>query len=310
MKAYRGLCLRRQLVRYYSCTSRQQKHNNILQSAEHQLRLVGVPDAANSSKLLWEAANGNLNQFNQFIQRRQEREPLQYIVGNWDFHDITLLVRSPVLIPRPETEELVEYVLKTILLLPGSRKKRILDIGTGTGAIGLALLKADLNDSIEFCTAIDCDERAYRLATENAANLGLSNRFHCIHTDIRNFHPEHEYDLIVSNPPYIPSGDIDTLQPEVLLYETRTALDGGGQNGDSIPKFILGRAFELLKSDGELFLELHHTHTEDVVRSWLENVADHPHPPIMQYVESKRDFAGIQRFHRLRCHNKDTRVYI
>lgn len=254
------------------------------------LRQKGVPDPVDSVKWLAQAANGDADVFEGFIQRRQRREPVQYIVGKWDFHDLSLLVRPPVLIPRPETEELVEFVLQRFPSDVKGKPIEVLDVGTGTGAIALALAKAKPNVR---CVAIECDELAVNLATENAKRLSLENRVDIRRVAVEDFMPSQRFDIVVSNPPYIPSKEVRTLQEEVRLFESSRALDGQSNDGGEIPRRILLRSHEFLRPGGQLFMELHHTHSALVVSDWLRSMQG----ANLQLVESRRDFAGIERFH-------------
>jgi release factor glutamine methyltransferase len=267
-------------------------HSKLLDEAERLLAAHGVPDAKESVRFLWQAARGNAEQFREFIERRSRREPVQYIIGEWDFHDITLVMRPPVLIPRPETEELVEFARQRLLNTP-NKDVQLLDVGAGTGALGLALLKTGC---VERCTAIDINDRAVALANENAQRLGLSRSYLCVHSSFQGFvkarSPSPRFDCIVSNPPYIPSGLLSGLQEEVRAFESPLALDGGMDGGD-VAKQIIARAASLLRQNGLLFLELHETHDESIVRQWI---CGHR----LSYLESKRDFRGILRFHALK----------
>jgi release factor glutamine methyltransferase len=273
------------------CLSKNNNVFNRLKLARDRLEDTGVPDAESSARILFEHATASETKetFEELIERRCRREPLQYIVGNWDFHNITLKVKAPVLIPRPETEELVENILKSI---PHSATKCILDIGTGTGAISLALLKARPNCS---AIAIDVDPAAIALTKENALALGLSGQLQVELISIQDICFYNKFDLIVSNPPYIPTSEISSLQPEILQYENRLALVGGEDGGD-LARVIIKKSNDMMKLNGELFLELHHSHNRRIVESWLRQ-AEHRE---LRLVETIADFAGIHRFHRLR----------
>ena len=142
--------------------------------------------------------------FERMCVRRLDREPVQYILGEWDFLELTLALRPPVLIPRPETEELVEHVLRA-----HSSARRFLDVGCGSGAIGLALLNR-LSDAR--CVGVDVSDAAATLATENAVRCGLSARYDAQLVDggIAAFGRAAApalVDVVVSNPPYIPRAE-------------------------------------------------------------------------------------------------------
>lgn len=150
-------------------------------------------------------------------RRRVAREPLQYILGDWDFRRLTLEMRAPVLIPRPETEELVGLALAA-WPRPAARACRFLDIGCGTGAVALALL-----DELPASSgvAIDVDPAAVALTARNSARLALAERLSVMHTAFEQMPvPAQPFDLIVSNPPYLSAHDMAHRQPE-LLYEKK-----------------------------------------------------------------------------------------
>jgi release factor glutamine methyltransferase len=234
----------------------------------------------------------SLSQYSNMINERATSKPIQYILGNWDFYDKTFLCREPVLCPRPETEEMVELILKSC---PEKKKVlNILDIGSGTGIIGIIL--CDHIENIGKVVAIDIGEEAYTLTNENA-DIILSpekrKRFQCLHTDFLSFltrYPSfHEsFDIIVSNPPYIPSYEMAGLQPEVRLFEDHRALDGG-EDGLDIAKQIIMHAPKLLKPDGErtLWLELHAGHPRQLKKRMNSESLK---------VTTYSDFGGLSRF--------------
>jgi release factor glutamine methyltransferase len=155
------------------------------------------------------------------VKRRASREPLQYIVGNTEFYGLTLKVDSRALIPRHETEELVELIVERLKSPP----MRILDLGTGSGAIALALASKYLNAEV---TASDQSGEAIALAKENAAALKLSNRVTFIEgTWLEPLAESAQFDLIVSNPPYLTEAEMQTAEPEVIGHEPHSALVSG-----------------------------------------------------------------------------------
>lgn len=225
-------------------------------------------------------------------QRAAQHVPVQYLVGEWDFHRISLQMRPPTLIPRPETEELVELVLSWLrseglakakagdgLTRNGSESEgegrvaglRFLDVGSGTGAIGLALLN-ELPEAT--CVAIDAQESAVVLSRLNAERTGLQDRYEIIHVDIAGFGRDARcfddmFDFVVSNPPYIPRKDMAQLPPDVAKHEDALALDGG-EDGLDIVRQIVERCPRLLKKSGprQLWMEVDTTHPEAMKR-WL-----------------------------------------
>ncbi len=194
--------------------------------------------------------------FKALIKRRAAGEPVAYIVGEKEFWSLTLSVTKDVLIPRPETEMLVETALK---ILPKDTCKRVSEIGTGSGAIILAL--ASERPGHEFF-ASDYSLKALNIAKHNAKNHGLDIRFFAGNW----FAPLSEkarFDLIVSNPPYIPTADIETLQTEIRNFEPRLALDGGKDGLDSI-RHIIENAKNHLVLGGSLMLEIGYDQKERV----------------------------------------------
>jgi release factor glutamine methyltransferase len=163
------------------------------------------------------------------VRRRSKREPLQYITGEAYFYNIVLEVNPSVLIPRPETELLVEMALKN--LAQATSTARVLDIGTGSGCIALALAKecADKRINVEI-EAWEVSESALLLARKNAERLGIAN-ISFVKGDILNNAPDGVFDLIVSNPPYISTIEMQELEPEVGQFEPQSALT---DNGDGL----------------------------------------------------------------------------
>ncbi|MBC7239044.1 MAG: peptide chain release factor N(5)-glutamine methyltransferase, partial [Chloroflexi bacterium] len=175
------------------------------------------------------------------------REPLQYIIGKTQFLNFTFKVKRGVFIPRPETEILVEETLKWI------EKGLVLDLGTGCGNIVISILalKKDLKG-----IGIDVSDLALEVAVENAKVLGVSDRVMFLKSDWgQGLEGWFEFDLVVSNPPYIPSSEIWHLDPEILLYEPVEALNGG-KDGLSFYERTIDLAKLLLKKGGILALEL------------------------------------------------------
>ena len=185
-------------------------------------------------------------------ERRTARVPLQLLLGTTPFGSATLDLEAGVFIPRHETECLVEEVLRTLPETSG----RLLELGTGTGAIAVAILHELPDWSGD---AVDRSPQAVRLARRNAARNGLSERLHIYEGDFRGPDslrlPQGDYDLLVSNPPYIRSGDIEGLMPEVKDHDPREALDGGPDGLDALRD--LARGIPLwLRPGGLLALEI------------------------------------------------------
>jgi len=193
------------------------------------------------------------------VSCRLSRMPVQYIVGSWQFRDITLAMRPPVFIPRPETEQLVEIVLKELEEMEEG-PRRMLEVGPGSGAISLWLLKEkpDL-----FVTAVERSKDACELTKQNAEALGVLDRLKIINDTVEDDKDieglEEEYDLVVSNPPYILRKDLMTLAPEIVVFEDLRALHGGNFGLDVILDIVkLSR--KLLKPGGKIYLEVDPCH--------------------------------------------------
>ncbi len=189
--------------------------------------------------------------FKALVRRRAAREPVAYIVGRREFWGLDLLVGPEVLTPRPETERLVETALA---FADGCETPRILDLGTGSGCIALALAHGCPGARV---FATDISRPALAAARENIRRHDLTERVQlAAGADLDVFAPPRaRFDLIVSNPPYIPSKDIQTLAPEVRDYEPRVALDGG-EDGLAVYRRIVPTAAACLRPGGGLILEI------------------------------------------------------
>jgi release factor glutamine methyltransferase len=185
----------------------------------------------------------------QLVQRRGRREPLAYVLGDWDFRRLTLMTDARALVPRPETEVVVE---RCLALLQGVTTPRILDVGTGSGAIALAL-KHERPDA--HVTATDISADAIALARENAARNDIEVEL--IETDLL-AGVSGPFDLVVSNPPYVLPGELAGLEPEVRDWEPELALVEAGQTAA-----LVAEARAVL--DGWLVLEVHERLAQDVV---------------------------------------------
>ncbi len=186
----------------------------------------------------------------ELVQRRGRREPLAYVLGDWDFRRLTLKTDARALVPRPETEVVVE---RCLALLAGVDAPRVLDIGTGSGAIALSLANELPNAQV---TATDTSADALALARENAAANGL--QVELVETDLL-AGLTGPFDLVVSNPPYVGASELAALDPEVREWEPRSALLDEGQTER------LARAAPAVL-DGWLVLEVHEDRAESVAR--------------------------------------------
>ena len=180
-------------------------------------------------------------------------EPVQYVVGHWPFHAIELKTDWRALIPRPETEELIERILRS---RQWREARAVADIGTGTGAIALALAAAARREGRAVAvTAVDLSPEALSLARENAQALGLSGAVDFVEGNGASGLAPGAFDLIASNPPYIASAEVDALPALIKDHEPRLALDGGADGLDILRQLVLDAALAL-RSGGRLFLEI------------------------------------------------------
>jgi release factor glutamine methyltransferase len=211
--------------------------------------------------------------------RRRRREPLQYVLGNVPFCDCVISVGPGVLIPRPETEWIVETVIER-----RSAASSILDIGTGSGAIAVALATRLPQATV---TAIDLSDAALQIAQANAIDNEVSDRIRFLRGDLSSlpFVPG-SFDLIISNPPYIRSSDMAALAPEILDHEPLLALEAG-HDGLSCYQAIAAQSADLIRQGGRLELELPGLPPEPI----LELFQTHDYGP----TEIENDWAGKPR---------------
>lgn len=218
-----------------------------------------------------------LAKFKSLLERRAKREPLQYILGETEFWGLKFKVTPDVLIPRPETELLVEEALKF------KDSKSILDIGTGSGCIAVSLAKHLPETKL---VATDISKEALEVARENTETHALADRIEFVLADIapwRVFQSEgRTFDLIVSNPPYIDEREMNSLQPEVRDFEPRGALVAG-RGGLEIVEKILAEAMTFLRPEGLLLLE--------VGEGQAEKLRDRT----CKILEVKKDYQGAER---------------
>ena len=186
------------------------------------------------------------------LKKRASRIPLQYILGEVEFRSLNFRIEEKIFIPRPETELLVELAEE---LMRGRDSVRFIEFGTGSGAIAGALAAANRHWT---GIAFDVSPEAAALAAANIEALGAGDRIEVLVSDrFGEFAEEGTFDLVVSNPPYIPAGEIDGLQDEVSSWESRTALDGG-EDGLSFYPVIAGAGSRLLGPGGALAVEIGH----------------------------------------------------
>jgi len=231
-------------------------------------------------------ADSELASFREFVMRRAAGEPRQYITGHQEFFGLDLEVTPDVLIPRPETELLVETALK---LLPRTREPLICDVGTGSGCIAIALLyqRADAR-----AVGLDISPAALRVAARNAARHGVGERLTLVESDIfAALDPSSaRFTMIVSNPPYVAGRDFEGLQREVRDYEPRVALMPAGSaaaNGLEVILRLLADAPQFLDPQGHLIFEIGFNQHE-VVRELID-------PRVWTLLDIQKDLQGIDR---------------
>ncbi|WP_440591823.1 peptide chain release factor N(5)-glutamine methyltransferase [Schlesneria sp.] len=199
------------------------------------------------------------------VQRRAKAEPVAYLVGEREFFSLSFRVTSDVLIPRPDTETLVLEVLD---LAKSIESPRVLDLCTGSGCVAIAVAK---NAKTSRLTAADISDKAIAIARENAARHKVDDRMEFVESDLFQGLPlDSKFDIIASNPPYIPSAEIDQLDAEVAKHEPRLALDGGADGLDVLRK-IIEAAPRFAKENAHLLLEF----TPEQADALTEIVAAH-----------------------------------
>jgi release factor glutamine methyltransferase len=223
-----------------------------------------------------------LADFKAFIQRRLGGEPLQYIIGETGFYGLTIELSPRVLIPRPETELLVETALESI----DEKTSSLADLGTGSGCIALAI--ASNSPEIKI-TATDRDEEILDVARNNARRLELDHRIEFIKSDMLReiLPPEKEVDIIVSNPPYISEEEYQTLDDEVRLFEPTAALTDNRDGLTFYRKILEEARFHFKNGKGTIILELGYNQAEKVTNIARESG--------YQNIVIKKDYSEINR---------------
>ena len=203
-----------------------------------------------------------LTNFNKYLIRRSNKEPIAYLLGEKEFWSKKFFVNKDTLIPRPETELLVEKLVS----IYKEKKITILDIGTGTGCI-IASILSELKNSNG--TAVDISREAIFVAKKNACKFKLSDRIRFLHKPFEELYGK-KFDLIVSNPPYIKRMEIKNLSDDIKKFEPRMALDGGNDGLDLIKKVIY-KSKEILKINGTLALEIGDEQIKKVSKILIDN---------------------------------------
>jgi release factor glutamine methyltransferase len=243
-------------------------------AAKDRLKTVQIDQPAIDARLLLEVAadvtrtdiitdpyrvltEAQMATLDDFLDRRARREPVSHIIGRKGFWKILLQVNKHVLTPRPETEVIVDEVLKAF---PEQMPFNMLDLGVGSGTILLAVLA---ERPAAKGLGIDVSEEALAVARENAANLDLAGRTALLRGDWTNGLGDDSFDLVVSNPPYIATHVIETLEPEVRDHEPRLALDGGPDGLDAY-RFLAGEILRVLKPGAMFAVEIGHDQSDAV----------------------------------------------
>ena len=251
-------------------------------------RLLRAKRGDLSASLSGEPSPRHLEAMRRGMARLVRGEPLQYVLGEWDFRRLTLACDRRALIPRPETEELVTRVLvhlaerRAACAVPPF----VVDVGTGTGAIILSVAREYEGDAVLLGT--DVSEDAVALAKENSVRCGLDGRVKFAVADgLDDFDEPQCVDVIVSNPPYVSTAEYGALDPRIRDFEPRLALDGGPEGLDFYDRY-LGDAVNLLKPEGAVFFEIGEGQG-DALRRLMSDYG-------FERIAIEKDFAGHDRY--------------
>ncbi|MBE7036857.1 MAG: peptide chain release factor N(5)-glutamine methyltransferase [Ruminococcaceae bacterium] len=271
----------------------------LLQNATGQLQNAGIDNARLDAEVLLahllnrerlylvthrtdEIAADIADAFRHLIVRRVKHEPVAYLIGQREFMSLDFSVCPGVLIPRPDTETLVELILETT---PKQEPFTLLDLCTGSGAIAVSLAHYLPNSHV---TAVDISDICVETAKKNATRNGVAGRVQVLQADILKPLPSLDlFDCVVSNPPYIPTKVLETLEADVQDFEPHTALDGGG-DGLIFYRHIIQNAPAFLRKGGLLALEIGHDQRDAVTHLMAES-------GFFTQVDIRRDLAGIDR---------------
>ena len=199
-----------------------------------------------------------LEKFNSLIERRKKGEPIAYLINKKEFWKDEFFVNKDVLIPRPDSELIIEQVLK---IYSKDVQLQVLDIGTGSGCILLSILKERSNF---YGTGIDISKKSINVSKFNAKQLNLTNRVKFFHSSVDNFN-NGKYDIIVSNPPYIEQLSLKYLEKDVVNFEPKLALSGGFDGFSKIRK-VINKASILIKKNGKFILEIGFNQKNKVIK--------------------------------------------
>ena len=210
-----------------------------------------------------EISQSDQNNFKDLIIERSEGKPLAYLTGIKSFWNYDFRINEKVLIPRPDTEIIIEQVLD---IYKNKDNVNFLEVGIGSGCIGLSILK---EKRFFKATGVDLSQDCIEICRYNANRLGVGDRLKLLKSDVDNL-IFHKYDLIISNPPYIKKIDLNKLDKEIKNYEPKLALDGGLE-GLSVIRKVIRKSSNLLKTNGKLILEIGHDQREQVRKMLNDN---------------------------------------
>lgn len=273
--------------------------NNItalIQKSTEKLQSVGITNAFLEARILLEFATKRTREeiflaefrlteeeiklYQQLIKRRLKREPIAYIIGKKEFFGWEFIVNPYVLIPRPETELIIETAKS---YYASDQPLSILDIGTGSGCLAVSLLKLWPKAKV---WAVDISAAALEVAQLNASNLGVNERIEFLHMDCRNFESSMSFDLIVSNPPYINTNDYFSLSQDILNYEPHIALFAAEEGLEYYEKLAsIGQNF--LTNTGYMIIECGYNQLPQITKFFAQ--------VNMPLLESRKDLAGFER---------------
>eukprot|EP00127_Corallochytrium_limacisporum_P007527 Clim_evm49s253 gene=Clim_evmTU49s253 len=267
--------------------------------AEHSAMLLlqhALGESSGSVDSLYESVkdcdldNSTISKFTKYCRQRLQHQPLQYIIGLWAFHNIEVEVAAPVLIPRPETETLVDLALDSIEAMD-THPIRVLDVGCGTGCISLAIVHAlrEMGKPVS-AHAIDTNATAVALAQRNAERMGLTEQFSVEQGDVGVFVPDEPFDLLVSNPPYLTSAQMTTLPKQIRRFEDMHALHGGKDGLDTI-RSILKASDLLVKPGAQVIIEIDPDQVDNINKFMRSKKARH-----LTAVTYKQDLLKRDRF--------------
>jgi release factor glutamine methyltransferase len=226
-------------------------------------------------------SENNQKKYFDLINKRAKKIPLSHLTNNREFFAINFYVDENVLDPRPDSEALIEMIIQKFIK---NSSLNIAEIGCGSGCLIISLLK---HFDKWLGNAIDISDKALLVAEKNAKINQVFNRINFSQSDLfNNLQNKKIFDIIISNPPYIPTNDIENLQDEVRLYEPRIALDGGFDGLDFYRK-IAEQSQNFLKNNGDIFLEIGYNQQQDVKNIFEKNN--------FKFIDFKKDLSGIIR---------------